>query len=379
MRVLHVIDSLPKENGGMPAVVVRLAVAQKSAGLDPTIACHDEHELKEHVQWWSSQVLGFAAVKVIACGLSPANAAKMVRQYDVVHVHGVWMPIETLMCWQAERAGVPTLLAPHGMLSAWSLEQKRPRKALALALIWGRLVRNVTYLHALNVAEADELRARFPRTAIRVIPNGIFAEEFDVLPPPGESARVIPALGNRRRFVLFLARLHYMKAPDLLVDAFAKVAARHPDLDLVVAGPDYGMEPLLRSQIEQLGLAERVHLPGAVYGRAKLALLRDALCMCQPSRHEGFSVSMLEALACGLPVVTTKTANFPEIETEGAGIIAAPSAEALAAAMAEMVSNDELRAQRSQAARDLIGRRYTWGAVEETARAVYATAVAGAV
>ena len=375
MRILHVIDSLPRENGGMPAVVVRLAVAQKAAGLEPTIVCHDEHDLREHVQWWASQVLGFAAVRVTSCGLLPVDAARLVRQYDVVHVHGVWMPVPTIVCWQARRAGVPTVLAPHGMLSTWSLQQKKPRKALALAVIWRSLVRDVTFLHALNAAEAGELQARFPGTAIRVIPNGIFAEEFADLPHPGDSARVVPELANGRRYVLFLARLHFMKAPDLLVDAFARVAARMPDVDLVIAGPDYGMETALRGKIGELGLADRVHLPGAVYGRAKLALLRDALCMCQPSRHEGFSVSMLEALACGVPVVTTETANFPDVASEGAGFIAAAEPDALGAAVQALASDDALRERQSQAARDLVSRCYTWEAVHERALEVYREAV----
>ena len=376
MRILHVIDSLPRENGGMPAVVVRLATAQAAAGLRPAIVCHDEHDLKEHVQWWASQVLGFAAVDVIPCGMRPSRVAQLVRQFDVVHVHGVWMPVPTLACWQAERAGVPTVIAPHGMLSAWSLEQKRPRKAISLALVWRRLIRRATVLHALNADEANELRGRFPGTTVSNIPNGIFPEEFAELPVQGESARVIPALAHGRRFVLFLARLHYMKGPDLLVDAFAKVASRVPDLDLVIAGPDYGMERDLVARIERAGLAKRVHLPGAVYGRAKLALLRDAVCFCQPSRHEGFSVSMLEALACGVPVVSTRTANFPEIATEQAGIITTPDPSALGAAIAELATNGELRARQSRAARQLVDRCYTWKAVETRAREVYEEAIA---
>lgn len=360
----------------MPAVVARLAVAQANAGLRPTIACHDAPDFKEHAQWWASQVLGFAAVEVVPCGLQPARVARLVRQFDVVHVHGVWMPVPTVACWQAERLHQPTILAPHGMLSTWSLEQSRLRKVISLTTVWRRLIREVTVLHALNAAEAKELEARFPGTHISLIPNGIFTEEFAELPDAGESARVIPALAMGRRFVLFLARLHFMKGPDLLVEAFAQVAQRIPDLDLVIAGPDYGMERELVEQIARVGLIGRVHLPGAVYGRAKLALLRDAVCMCQPSRHEGFSVSMLEALACGLPVVTTETANFPEIQSEGVGIIAAPDAESLGDAIAQLATEEMFREGQSSAARALVDRRYTWKAVEVRAREVYAQAIA---
>ena len=154
------------------------------------------------------------------------------------------------------------------------------------------------------------------------------------------------------------------------------LAGSMPDLDLVIAGPDFGMGAQLRSQVEKAGLRGRVHFPGAVYGRAKHALLRDALCLCQPSRYEAFSVSMLEALACGIPVVTTPAANFPEIGVEGAGAIANPDPASIAAAIAELARDDAQRAERSRAARRLVEGRYTWDAIEPQVRVVYEQAVA---
>lgn len=376
MRVLHVVDSLHRENGGLPAVVVRLAVAQTAAGMRPAIACRDRDGLSDHVQWWASDVLGFSAVEVIPCGLWPPRVARVVRRFDAVHVHGIWSPFQTLLCWEAERSGLATILAPHGMLSAWSLAHKHARKAAALAAIWQNLIRDATRLLALNAAEAAELCARFPGRHVAVVPNGVSLADFSSLPAQGEAWRAVPSLRRGRRFVLFLARLHLIKAPDLLVSAFAQLAKSIPDLDLVIAGPDFGMGSQLRAQVEMAGLSGRVHWPGAIYGRTKLALLRDALCLCQPSRYEAASVSMLEALACGVPVITTATANFPEIAGEGAGTIAAADPVSLAAAIAELAGDETLRARQSSVARELVEARYTWGRIEPQARAVYEQAIA---
>jgi glycosyltransferase involved in cell wall biosynthesis len=376
MRVLHVVDSLHRENGGLPAVVVRLAVAQTAAGMRPAIACRDRDGLSDHVQWWASDVLGFSAVEVIPCGLWPPRVARVVRRFDAVHVHGIWSPFQTLLCWEAERSGLATILAPHGMLSNWSLAHKQARKSAALAIIWQDLIRHATRLQALSAAEATDLRARFPGRQVAVVPNGVSPANFSDLPAKGEAWRAVPSLRRGRRFVLFLARLHLIKAPDLLVEAFANLARLIPDLDLIIAGPDFGMERQLRAQVELAGLAGRVHWPGAVYGRTKLALLQDALCLCQPSRYEAFSVSMLEALACGVPVITTASANFPEIATEGAGAIAAADPVSLAAAIAELASNETLRARQSAAARELAAARYTWWHIESQARAMYEQAIA---
>jgi glycosyltransferase involved in cell wall biosynthesis len=261
------------------------------------------------------------------------------------------------------------------MLSTWSLNQKRLRKILAMKLIWHRLICDTTIIHALNHAEESELRARFPATAINVIPNGIFAEEFDDLPAPGESTRLVPGICAGRRFILFLARLHYMKGPDLLLNAFARIADKVPDLDLVIAGPDFGMKQGLTAQITKAGLLTRVHMPGAVYGREKLALLHDAECLCQPSRHEGFSITMLEALACGLPVITTTNANFDEIGAAGAGIIAGADAESLSTAVLRLTTNPQSRIDQSERGRNLVMRCYTWPAIEQRLRNVYTRAV----
>lgn len=376
LRVLHVIDFLPRENGGMPAAVVRLAVAQVAAGLRPAIACRDEKELKQHVDWWASQVPGLGGIDVIPCGLWPSEMSRLVKVFDVAHVHGVWLPLPTIACWRCEHSTVPTVLAPHGMLSTWSLQHKQSKKSLALALGWRRLIEDVNVLHALNADEARELRQRFPKTRIEIIPNGVFLSEFDSNQAPGLARDIIPGFGSNRRYVLFLARLHIMKGPDRLVDAFSTIAERHPDLDLVLAGSDFGMRQSLEHQIAARGLGSRIHLPGAVYGEDKIRLLRNALCVCQPSRHEGFSVTLLEALACGVPVVTTRTANFPEIETAGAGIIAAPDAQSLGRAIADLVERPDVRANQSVAARRLVATAYTWEAVERRARAVYEMAIA---
>jgi len=375
MKVLHVLDSLRPENGGPPAVVTRLAAAQVRAGISPAVTFNDGHLSRQHADWWIKNVPEFSGVALRPCGLQPARLGQLVRQFDIVHVHGIWKSFPTLACWQAEHSRVPTVIAPHGMLSTWSLNQKRLKKILAMKLIWHRLLCDTTVLHALNHAEESELRARFPTTAIDVIPNGIFAEEFNALPVSRESSRLVPALCGGRRFILFLARLHYMKGPDLLLDAFARIAHHVPDLDLIIAGPDFGMKQGLEAQIAKAGLLTRVHMPGAVYGREKLALLHDAECLCQPSRHEGFSITMLEALACGLPVITTKNANFDEIGTAGAGIIAGADAESLSTAVLRLTTNSQSRIEQSERARELVMRCYTWPAIEQRLRNVYSKAV----
>jgi len=159
--------------------------------------------------------------------------------------------------------------------------------------------------------------------------------------------------------VLSLGRLHATKGLDILCEAFARIAAVQPDVDLVIAGPDFGYEPRLRAHIEQLGLSSRVHVVGPVFARSKVALLRAALCLCQPSRQEGFSMTILEALACRVPVVISTECHFPQIQTEGAGFVVPLDAGATAQALLTLLGNEQVRKEAAQSALALVLARYT--------------------
>lgn len=105
-----------------------------------------------------------------------------------------------------------------------------------------------------------------------------------------------------RRYILFLSRIHEKKRCDLLVEAFARVAPAHPDVDLVIAGPDQiGLQAKLQHQAQNLGIADRIHWAGLMIGDPKWGALRGCDAFILPSHQENFGVAVAEALACGRP------------------------------------------------------------------------------
>lgn len=393
VRVLHIIETMAPHEGGPPRVVAGLAGAQRSAGIEAHVFCGDGALLPAHMLYWHENVpeLPVANVHTIP---EPSNGTggrvialrrwlrSNLAQYDVVHIHSLWRWVPTLGAIACKQMRVPYLIAPHTALSPWALDQKRLKKALARLLVWDRLLAGAAGFHALNELEAEEISdcAARPDARIFVVPNGVSLAEFSRSQNTSELAKGVGPAASKlagRPFILFLARLHTMKGPDLLLEAFASVASEQLDLQLVFAGPDFGMLETLRRRTMELRLNERVHYLGLTSGAFKLWLLASSVCLCQPSRSEGFSLSILEAMASSCPVVISDRCKFPAVMEQGAGIIVPLSVADIAAGLRTYMDDPARRLTDGRAARQLIERRYTWEKVSKQAEKMYAQVIVG--
>jgi len=383
MRIVHVTTWLDPDLGGVSAVVASLCAAQAALGHEPSVLMleSDSPEREQRIATLigstpGADVIGLVRTPPIGAfgRLTPGSEAeRAVRDADIVHLHGVWDPIVAAAARSARALGTPYFVTPHGMLDPWSMSQSRLKKRIALALGYKSMLDRAAGIHVLNADEAagmEPLRVRAPKT---LVPNGVFAETFGAPPEPGAFRREHPTLGDAP-FVLFLSRLHYKKGLDLLADAFALIAPERPEHRLVVAGPDGGAEADFRRRIAEAGLEDRVLLTGPIYGERKLAALADASCFCLPSRQEGFSIAITEALACGTPVVVTRACHYPEVTEAGAGIETELEAESVADALLEMTSDRAHAREMGEQGRALVFERFTWPRVAERMTELYRTA-----
>lgn len=181
--------------------------------------------------------------------------------------------------------------------------------------------------------------------------------------------------GASGRYVLFLSRLHPGKRPALLVRAFARIAEQHPDVSLIMAGPDFGALASVRQAIAETGVAtDRIQIVGEVDGERKAALLQSATCMCLPTEHEGSSVAILESLAVGVPVITTTGACVPEIAKAEAGVIVEPTVASLSSALALLLGDENKRKEMGRNAAALARERFSSRVLTQHLVAMYRTA-----
>lgn len=382
MKMLHVVTSLDPAQGGLSAVALRLAAAQKLLGhraailtqdaVDQSRAFHAAHAVKAADSIPRFSVPPPSRWDSLAGGDSLHGISTALAETDVVHLHGLWDPLLFCVAKAARRMGKPYVVAPHGMVDPWSLAQKRWKKRLALAWRYRAFLNGAVFIQALNGAEATFIRNLGVVSPVETIANGIFLDEVD---GDGETG------GDyfQERFgwpgsmtLLFLGRLHWKKGLDILADAFAQLADHNPEARLVVAGPDDGQRVAFVRKIGEYGLSDRVSLPGPIYGREKYRALRSAAMFVLPSRQEGFSIAILEALASQTPVVITENCHFPEVGANAAGIVADLSPARHAAAYRDLLEDPDRARRLGIAGRELVAQRYTWEAIARRSVALYA-------
>jgi glycosyltransferase involved in cell wall biosynthesis len=364
MNVLHVVAGLPVSGGGLAEAVARLAREAVQLGHEATIATvagpNDPlAAAAEEARAAGVRIVRFAPAAPRAAFFSwdmLSGLRPLVQAADVVHVHSNWTFPVWWGCQAAIAAGRPLVMSPHGCLDPVRLAHSAWKKQLA-GCFDRRYLRQADVIHATSEAERGWIEQYVGgRPRIEVIPIGVD------LPALLETAN--PA--ERTRTVLSLGRLHPLKGLDLLLDGWDRAIRALPPAarwELVIAGPDeQGTQEMLERRARELGLAN-VTFPGPLYGADKQRAFADADLFVLPSRSENFGIVVAEALAAGVPVITTKGTPWSEIEgSYGWWVDAAaePLAHALSSAM---LLSDAERAAMGAGGRELVAAKYQWPSV----------------
>ncbi len=294
-----------------------------------------------------------------------------VASAEVVHLHGLWQAQTRRGARAARSRRVPYLVAVHGMADPWALGQKGWKKRIYLSLVEGTNLRRASCLHALSRPEIGHLRALAPWAPIGFVPNGVDLAPFENLPPRSALEAEYPEL--RGKFVLlFFARLHAKKGLELLAEALRLVAPARPDLHLLVAGNDDGAWTPFLSRVEDCGLRERITYLGHVSGEDARRAWGASDAFVLPSHSEGFSMAILEALACRLPCLITTSCYFPEVVAAEGAIVVEPTAEGVTRGLRELLERGPgERARLGRNGRSLVEREYSWDCQARRLASIY--------
>jgi glycosyltransferase involved in cell wall biosynthesis len=176
-----------------------------------------------------------------------------------------------------------------------------------------------------------------------------------------------------KRLILFLSRLDPKKGLDLLISAIGSLARQRDDFALILAGggsPSY--EQAIKQLLGQHGLAERTLLTGFVEGQNKWALLHGADVLALPSYHENFGMAVVEAMACGLPVVVTNRVNIHKsISAYRAGIVTECETQEIARALEILLDNTSLCREMGAMGQKAAAECFNWRHISRDLVAMY--------
>lgn len=379
MRVLHVLPSIAPQHGGPTRALVQACTALVGLGIDVTIAATGTVPTTRTPG--GAEVVAFQRDTDFYSTSLPLRRwlRREATRFDVIHVHELFTFPSIAGARAADAAERPYVLTPHGVLMRWGRMHRRPAlKRLSIALVERRVVDRAAVVHFTTERERTESLEVVAPQRDAVFPLGLDLSEFASPPPRDALEERLPELRGRQ-YVLFLSRLHPVKGAETLLRSFARLDA--PPVALVIAGDgDPAYVRRLRDLAADLGIAERVVFAGFLDERERLAALASALCLVQPSASESFGVSVVEALAAGIPVVATDGVALSEdVAAAGAGVAVAVSADpaVLAEVLERILADGALRAAMGERGRALAHQRFSLEVFAERLHATYVTIARG--
>ncbi|MGH9381468.1 MAG: glycosyltransferase [Thermoanaerobaculia bacterium] len=346
MRIGQLIDSLSV--GGAQSLQLMFAQAVQDRDVELTVATLYPSRVGE-----LAAELESLGVRVVALHgrslLDPLRARRLVRflrreRFNVLFTH---LSSANLLGPIAGRiAGVPTIATLHAI----SRPTLRTRETLET---WA-LRRATTHCVAVGSAVAEAHRDRVAPASCVVIPNPV--KEIPPLPRADRLAARRELIGTKQVMLVSTGRLKPVKGFADLLTAFAELRRTQPEAALVIAGSG-PLEGELRAQILRLGLQGHAHLIGLC--RDVPRLLAAADLYVNASHQEGMPMSVLEAMAAGLPVVATGVGDVRSIVVDGSGLLVPPrEPHALAAALKRLLDNREQAAAMGTVARQYVRRNH---------------------
>jgi glycosyltransferase involved in cell wall biosynthesis len=387
MKILIVIPALGNVYGGTSKIVLELAESIGKLGVNVDVVAtnaNGEKTLDVDLNQWIIQnhyrVRYFSYLDFLDYKFTLSMSQWLfsnVSSYNLVHTHAIFSYPVLAAYWMCQLHKIPYLATPHGMLEPWALAYKIWKKKLYFNWLEKPALQKASAIQMSAATEAEGIKNLDLKPPLVIVPNGIHREDFASLPDPEIFDQQFPETRNKR-LIIFLGRIDPKKGLDLLAPAFAQAYQKFPDTHLIIAGPDNtGFLPTAESYFIEAGCSHAVTFTGMLTGDIKYAALAAAKIYVAPSYSEGFSMSVLEGMAAGLPCVITTGCNFPEAGEAEVATIVNIDVGSIAKAIIHLLEDDQQAKNMGYRARQFILDNYTWDKIALKMVSVYENIIQG--
>ncbi len=351
MKILHYLPDIDKSSGG---VLRYVQVLMKTLGQSielHLLTCHTADEME--VTGCNVHYLSVRYIPSWNTKREFMNILEMVNP-DIFHTNSCWIPTSAYTAIWAKEFGCKVVYTPHGMLEPWILNRHYWLKKLpALLLYQRRAIRKADLLHATSDGEMHNLLSLGYNDNVCIIPNPI-------------DTKVITLKRNwhRTNHILYLGRVHEKKGIRNLLDVVSEQRQLLKGYVVDIVGDSDIEQSYLKAElmqhVKQLNIDDIVKFHDGVYGADEWDFFHNADVFVLPTYSENFGIVVAEALACGVPVITTQGTPWKELETHNCGWWIEIGTEPLKVALLDFMKKSEAELeQMGRNGRKLVEEKYS--------------------
>jgi len=376
MQILHYCARIRLQDGGVVSSVIDLAQSLSHVGASVTLMATqgDDWPIGGIVQ--TMQTGSFDRPPIRFSSKRLAVIRPHIEQSDVLHLHTPWEPANLQLARIARQCHTPYIVSIHGMLDRWVMKKSNFKKRLFLRLGGRNMLHNAAAVHCTCMAEADQVKRWIPKANIATIPLVFDPSEYLDPPSTSDPDKHWPPRASERPVILFLSRLHPKKGVDRLIRAAAIVTATH-DARFIIAGcGSAAYEQELRLLVEELRLHSHVDFAGFVEGDRKISLYRATDVFVLPASQEHFYLALPEAMACRVPVVTTRGVDiWSELQESGGALIIDDDPASIAKAILQLLADPTRLTEMGLAGQRWVTQTFSGNAVTSKYMKLYREAI----
>ena len=316
MKILHLSNVIcEKSGGGVHEVVKNLYKYQKELGHEPHIwypgTKDDSDSIKLDDNIRALNTYGNKKYGIIKDLFKPLH--KSIKYFDIIHQHGVWMPISLFNLRIKSSLGIPSIVQPHGFLEPYRLNQKKIKKKIVFDLYENKNIKTSDLLLACSKDESKKLKKMFYDKTIATIENGIDSEFLH--------AHSLKNKNINKKILLFLSQIIPIKGLDRLIEIINELGRdKFKGWELHIAGDNsgkYGHK--LLSKVSELKLDDIIKFIGPKHGKDKLKVFDNSSAFILPTFNENFGIVVAEALSRAKPVITTQGTPWEDLKLFNCG------------------------------------------------------------
>lgn len=384
MNILHVYRSLDRKAGGtataVPALCRELSFLKEcdisllTYSLGEGDQIEDTGNTKIIVKNYKNSILLSLLFKVLP------NLDTILTNIDIVHLNGVWPPLNSVVAIYALIKGKKIIVTPHANLMPGDIK-KTPFKKIKKMIAWNLYIKFWAKKSCFHVTAENEFKAIkdiWHKGKIVQLPNGINVSEFSTLPTIDIIINKFPELKNKK-ILLFLSRIYRNKGLSLLAHAWGTLASDFPDWHLLIVGQGDNKHWLeIEAILNNYNMSNRYTYAGHLDGKLRLSAYNAANLFVLPTYWENFGIVIAEALMANTPVITTTKAPWDEIVTKKCGWIIEPDQKELIDKLkiAMSLPSEELKKMGALGA-EFVMKNYDWKSIAVKMRKYYEQIISG--